>query len=146
MGREPEDISIDDLPAIVILVQLICLVVCQVVPCKVIAQYSHLCVCVCVCVCVCAGSVTDRTRRREVAATHQNENDKTKQQADQHHRVDDRQPVNLQDKPQQETKYQAIAGLVAVRQTENEASISILVSVPDPNQSQCGLVSVSHTG
>ena len=47
MWREPEDISIDDLPAVVILVQLVCLIVCQGVPRKVIAQYSHLCVCVC---------------------------------------------------------------------------------------------------
>ena len=42
MGREPEDIGTDDLPAIVVLIQLIYLIVCQVVSCKVIAQYPHL--------------------------------------------------------------------------------------------------------
>ena len=70
MGRETEDVRADDLPAIVILVQLVHLIVSQVVSCEVIAQYPHLwgegeymawggeCVhvCVwCVCVCICVG-------------------------------------------------------------------------------------------
>jgi len=42
VGREPEDVSSDDFPAIVVLIQLIYLIVCQVVSCKVIAQYPHL--------------------------------------------------------------------------------------------------------
>ena len=53
--------------------------------------------------------------KKGAAATHQNENDKAKQQADQHHRVDDRQPVNLQDKDDRKQSIK-LASLVAVRQ------------------------------
>ena len=70
MGRETEDVRADNLPAIVILVQLVHLIVSQVVSCEVIAQYPHLwgegeytCMAwggeyvhvVCVCVRICVG-------------------------------------------------------------------------------------------
>ena len=42
VGWEAEDVRVDNLPAVVVLVQLVCLVVSQVVPGKVVAQYPQL--------------------------------------------------------------------------------------------------------
>ncbi len=40
--RKPEHIRVDDLPPVVVLVQLVCFVVSQVIPGKVVAQHAQL--------------------------------------------------------------------------------------------------------